>query len=163
MIGDNIKKRRKQLKMTQDELATKLGVSQNTVSMYERDQRTPDVDKLPVLCKVLEAPSDYFLGIPIYYNFNEKTDFSEDDTIDPIQSFEIDILRGIRTIYSGSTSDNPSALEINTDFILNVIRLISHIDPSYHKTIIKMLTGMASDNSIEPSPIDENKTLLKTK
>ncbi len=135
--------------MTQDELATKLGVSQNAVSMYERDLRTPDVDKLPMLCEILEAPSDYFLGIPIYYNFNEGAKLSEGATVEPIQNFEIDILRGLRKIYSERTSGSPSHMEINTDLILSVIRLISCIDPTYHTAVIKMLTGMASDNTSE--------------
>lgn len=150
MIGDNIKKRRKQLKMTQEELATKLGVSQNAVSMYERDLRTPDVDKLPILCEVLEAPSDYFLGIPIYYSFNENESFASDDTVEPIRNFEIDILRGIRKINSENTTDNSQIWDINTDLILKIIRLISSIDPRYHDAILKMLTGLASDKPSEP-------------
>lgn len=42
--GEQMKKRRKQLNMSADELAEKLGVSRSTIFRYEKG----DIDKVPV-------------------------------------------------------------------------------------------------------------------
>ena len=49
-FGQNIQFLRKMRnKMTQEELAEKLGVSRQTVSKWETDQSTPDFDKIAPL------------------------------------------------------------------------------------------------------------------
>lgn len=57
----NIKKLRQEYKITQSEFAKHLGVAQNTVSMWENNNRTPRADKLPEIAKVLKCEiSDLF-------------------------------------------------------------------------------------------------------
>lgn len=56
-----LKEKRIQKDMTQDELALKMGVGQNTVSQWETGERTPKADKLPALAKILGCTVDELL------------------------------------------------------------------------------------------------------
>ena len=62
-IGETIAKRRHEMNMTQEELATRLGVSGQAVSNWEREESYPDVTMLPALSVVLEVSVDEMLGI----------------------------------------------------------------------------------------------------
>lgn len=67
---DRIRKRRLELGMTQEELARKVGVSRNAISMYETGNRTPEYDTVGMLAKALNTTAIYLLGledeIPVY-------------------------------------------------------------------------------------------------
>ena len=52
-LGNNIKSRRKQLKMTQQELADKLGLSLNFIGKIEVAFSKPSLDTLIEIAKVL--------------------------------------------------------------------------------------------------------------
>lgn len=52
--------------LTQKELANELGVSQQTVSKYMRENVFPALDTFAKLCKILDVKSDYILGISHY-------------------------------------------------------------------------------------------------
>jgi len=90
-IGKRMKERRKQLKMTADEIGEKLGVSRATIYRYEKG----DIEKFPIeslepLAEALQTTNEYLMGweferdiLPIYkeltpqrqikvYNFAEK-------------------------------------------------------------------------------------------
>ena len=60
-IGNRIAKYRKDMKLTQEELATKLGVSAQAVSKWENDTSCPDISLLPQLCKELGITTDELL------------------------------------------------------------------------------------------------------
>lgn len=72
--GEQMKKRRKQLNMSADELAEKLGVSRSTIFRYEKG----DIDKVPaeyikVLAKALNTSPGYLMGWE--ENLETETDF----------------------------------------------------------------------------------------
>lgn len=72
--GKQMKKRRKQLNMSADELAEKLGVSRSTIFRYEKG----DIDKVPAehiekLAKALNATPAYLMGWE--ENLETNTDF----------------------------------------------------------------------------------------
>ena len=48
-LGKRIAANRKQMNMTQDQLAEQLGVTAQAVSKWERDAATPDIQLLPAL------------------------------------------------------------------------------------------------------------------
>ena len=52
-IGTNIKRLREEHKLTQEQLAEKLGVTYQAVSSWEREEYRPDTDKLIKLAAVL--------------------------------------------------------------------------------------------------------------
>ena len=56
----------KQSPLTQKEIAEKIGVSQQTVSKYMKEDIFPALDTLSELCKVLDVRADYILGLEDY-------------------------------------------------------------------------------------------------
>lgn len=60
-IGNRICKYRKEKGLTQEELASKLGVSSQAVSKWENDVSCPDISLLPQLCRALGITSDELL------------------------------------------------------------------------------------------------------
>lgn len=57
-IGNRIAKYRKALGVTQEELASRLGLSSQAISKWECDTSCPDISLLPELCKVLGITTD---------------------------------------------------------------------------------------------------------
>jgi len=57
--GDRIRKRRKQLKLSQEELAARVGTTQKQISNYERGTAEPGTDRLYMIAKELEVSTDW--------------------------------------------------------------------------------------------------------
>lgn len=49
--------------ITQKALAKTIGSTQQSISRYQRGERTPDIDTLAALVKVFEVSADYLLGL----------------------------------------------------------------------------------------------------
>lgn len=62
-LGNNISERRKQKGMTQEELATNLGVSPQAVSKWENNLSCPDITLLPEISKIFGITVDELLGV----------------------------------------------------------------------------------------------------
>ncbi|MBE6752938.1 MAG: helix-turn-helix transcriptional regulator [Ruminococcaceae bacterium] len=60
-IADRIQYLRKQRGLSQEELADKIGVSRQTVSKWESEQSTPDLDKIIIISDLFEVTTDYIL------------------------------------------------------------------------------------------------------
>ena len=58
-IGDQIKQKRKELNMTQEDLAKQLNVSRSTISNWEINRNYPDINSIVSLSTILEIPLDY--------------------------------------------------------------------------------------------------------
>ena len=61
-FNETLIKRRKEVGMTQDDLAEKLGVSRQSVSKWENGECMPDSEKLIKLAEVLEISLDELTG-----------------------------------------------------------------------------------------------------
>ena len=61
-LGKRIMRRRKELGLTQDQLAEKLGVTAQAVSKWENDQSCPDINMLPRLAELFGTSTDALLG-----------------------------------------------------------------------------------------------------
>jgi transcriptional regulator with XRE-family HTH domain len=48
--------------LSQQELATRLGISKSAVSMYEQGRREPDFDILNKIADIFQVDADYLLG-----------------------------------------------------------------------------------------------------
>ncbi|MCK5161018.1 MAG: helix-turn-helix transcriptional regulator [Candidatus Aureabacteria bacterium] len=57
-IGQNIKKYRKRRKLTQVQLAEKIGVVQSNVHRWEANLITPSIDTVKKLSKILKVSTD---------------------------------------------------------------------------------------------------------
>lgn len=62
-FGNNLKELRLKHKMTQKELADKLGVTKSVVSYYELQERSPSPEVLIKLSRIFHVTTDYLLGI----------------------------------------------------------------------------------------------------
>lgn len=61
MLGARIAALRRQRKMSQKELAVRLGVSPSAIGMYEQGRREPDCAGLAALAQALGVSADYLL------------------------------------------------------------------------------------------------------
>ncbi len=61
MISDNIRNYRKANNMSQDELAEQLGVSRQSISLWETGQTQPTIDNIIALSKIFNISSDELL------------------------------------------------------------------------------------------------------
>ena len=57
------KQERERIGLTQNELAERLGVSQQTISKYENGSREPDLENLIRMSKIFHVTTDYLLGL----------------------------------------------------------------------------------------------------
>ena len=60
-LGALIAVLRKSRGMTQKELAEKLGVSDKTISHWERDESSPDISMIPVIAEIFDVTCDELL------------------------------------------------------------------------------------------------------
>lgn len=63
MIGEIIRAERINKNMTQEELAIKLGITQDSISLWEKGKRLPDTQYIIELCKIFEISADYLLEL----------------------------------------------------------------------------------------------------
>lgn len=75
-MADRIQLLRKSKRISQEELADKIGVSRQAVSKWESEQSTPDIEKIILLSDFFDVTTDYLLkGIePVSGDTTEKRD-----------------------------------------------------------------------------------------
>lgn len=61
-FGERLKTARKNKKLTQKELALKIGAKHNSVSDWENNKNKPDPDTIELLCGVLDMSPNYLIG-----------------------------------------------------------------------------------------------------
>lgn len=72
-IGENIKKYRKVLKLTQEELAERINKSEKLIQNYERDLTTPPIKVLNELAKIFKVPIEKLIyGEEEHKNASQK-------------------------------------------------------------------------------------------
>ncbi len=74
MLGDNIRKYRKINNMSQDELAEKLNVTRQSVSLWENGQTQPSLENIVALAKLFKVSTDELL-------VSNKTEISASNTV----------------------------------------------------------------------------------
>ncbi len=119
-IGKNIYTLRKEKKITQAQLAEKLGVSEQAVSKWENGQCAPDVSLFPILADYFGVSIDRLFG---YYMNSHEEEISAiikaaDDSMDTYKEIEI-ISEGLNKY------PNSPDLKINLAFSLSMVNRIS--------------------------------------
>jgi|GEM_PF-675526 len=71
-IGSTIKKLRISKKLTQEELASHLGITSKAVSQWECDRTSPDISQIPALCNFFHISADELLNINLQKCNEEK-------------------------------------------------------------------------------------------
>jgi transcriptional regulator with XRE-family HTH domain len=74
VLGLKIKTRRKEMKLTQEDLAEKVGISASFMGHIERGSRVLSVDTLRKLCIVLDLSADALLGLEYDHIMSGMTD-----------------------------------------------------------------------------------------
>lgn len=59
-IGEKLKSLRKSQKLTQQDVADRVGITRSTLSNYEINRRVPDLRTLQKLAEVYAVPLDFF-------------------------------------------------------------------------------------------------------
>ncbi len=62
LFGERLRKRRKELRLTQEELGESVGVTRQTVIQWERGSFSPDMEKLGRIAEALECSAAWLLG-----------------------------------------------------------------------------------------------------
>ena len=69
-IGTKVRDLRKSSKMTQLELANRIGITKSAISAIETDMRSPSLDVLIKLSRIFKVSTDYLLGMEKGYNID---------------------------------------------------------------------------------------------
>lgn len=77
-FGEKLKILRKGLKLTQQQLAERVGVAKSVVSYYESGDRYPSYDVLIKLARIFHVTTDYLLDVE-KNRILDVSDLSEDD------------------------------------------------------------------------------------
>lgn len=62
-FGQRLRELRKQMQLTQKQLAELVGVKNSIISFYENGDRIPSPEMIVCLAKVFHVSSDYLLGL----------------------------------------------------------------------------------------------------
>lgn len=79
---EKLKARRKELKMTQKDIADQLGISYQAYSAWERGVKAPSKDKVKQLEKILKVPKGYFTEIEIVRLYNTLSNKGKNQVVE---------------------------------------------------------------------------------
>lgn len=79
---EKLKARRKELKMTQKNIADQLGISYQAYSAWERGVKAPSKDKVNQLEQILRVPKGYFTEIEIVRLYNVLSDKGQNQVLE---------------------------------------------------------------------------------
>ncbi|MBR5445717.1 MAG: helix-turn-helix transcriptional regulator [Clostridia bacterium] len=133
-IGTNIYTLRKEKKITQAQLAEKLGVSEQSVSKWENNQCAPDVSLFPVIAEYFGVSIDRIFG----YHRNSYADDvkaiikAADDSMDTYKEIEI-ISEGLKKY------PNSPDLKIYLSFSLSMVNRISEDENERNEAVTKAI------------------------
>lgn len=83
---EKLKARRKELKMTQKDIADQLGVSYQAYSAWERGVKQPSREKVQQLEKILNVPKGFFTEIEIVRLYNSLSDQGKDQALSYVRN-----------------------------------------------------------------------------
>ena len=83
---EKLKARRKELKMTQKDIADQLGVSYQAYSAWERGVKQPSREKVKLLEQILNAPKGYFTELEIVRLYKTLSDEGKNQALSYVKS-----------------------------------------------------------------------------
>lgn len=99
---EKIKSRRKELKMTQKDIAAQLGISYQAYSAWERGVKEPSKEKVRRLEQILRVPKDYFTEIEIVRLYNTLSNKDKNQIVE----YARDLVQKEKTQQVISVSEN---------------------------------------------------------
>ncbi|SFG22611.1 Transcriptional regulator, contains XRE-family HTH domain [Lachnospiraceae bacterium C7] len=129
-IGERIKQRRKEKKISVDYIAKQLGVSCSTVYRYEDSS----IEKIPInvfdkLCEILEVTPAELMGNGVTSKKSVETDTLPDEFIDPQKAMEFILKTPTLAAYGGY---DPSSMtdEMIVEFANELLRQFKYVSLS---------------------------------
>ncbi len=86
MLPERLKSLRLEIKLTQKEIAKKLGISQQAYAVWETGKRNPNQKSLNILSDFFNVSTDYLLGNIDIKSKTLETDLNK--TLDTVRSFD---------------------------------------------------------------------------
>lgn len=131
-IGERIKNKRKELGLTQLELAEKIGVTDKAVSKWEQGEGDPSIAILPELAKIFDVTLDYLMTGKVVENISL-------DDMDSNKRLEYLIKKDDVDNYKkyGYTIKKKETIDFQYDYPLN-----GPWRESYHKFDIKQISAI---------------------
>ena len=83
---EKLKARRKELKMTQKDIADQLGISYQAYSAWERGIKQPSREKVKRLEQLVNVPKGYFTEVEIVRLYNTLSDDGKDQVLSYVRS-----------------------------------------------------------------------------
>jgi len=83
---EKLKARRKELKMTQKDIADQLGITYQAYSAWERGIKQPSREKVKLLEQILNAPKGYFTEVEIVRLYNSLSDEGRDQALSYVRN-----------------------------------------------------------------------------
>jgi len=107
VLGKRLKQARKNKQITQIDAAKLLGISNGTLSGYERNYRDPDTEILNKMASLYDVSTDWLLGKSENQTRNEN-DFYEDDMDPELKKF----IDEVKVWYKDEPKDKEERLEM---------------------------------------------------
>lgn len=98
MFAEYLKQARKAKKMSQVELAQRLGVTQQAVGKWENKKSTPDPNMVARIAEVLETTADFLLG---FNHPSQETQEAEERFFGGRQHYPIPVIGTVKAGYGG--------------------------------------------------------------
>ncbi|MFS9004191.1 XRE family transcriptional regulator [Streptococcus salivarius] len=95
---EKLKARRKELKMTQKDIADQLGISYQAYSAWERGVKEPSKEKVQRLEQILRVPKGYFTEIEIVRLYNALSDKGKNQVLEYTRNLVQEESRKVITI-----------------------------------------------------------------
>ena len=83
---EKLKARRKELKMTQKDIADQLGITYQAYSAWERGIKQPSREKIKLLEQILNVPKGYFTEVEIVRLYNNLTDKGKNQALSYVRN-----------------------------------------------------------------------------
>ena len=83
---EKLKIRRKELKLTQKDIADRLGISYQAYSAWERGVKQPSKEKVKQLEQILDVPIGYFTEVEIVRLYNTLSDEGKDQALSYVRN-----------------------------------------------------------------------------
>lgn len=99
---EKLKARRKELKMTQKDIANQLGISYQAYSAWERGVKEPSKEKVKLLEQILRVPKGYFTEIEIVRLYNTLSNNGKNQVVE----YARDLMQKEKTQKVISVSEN---------------------------------------------------------
>lgn len=98
-IADVLKTERLNRELTQKELASLLGVTQDSISLWEKGKRIPDTNYVITLSRIFGVSTDYLLGLED--DFGARTATLAAPSVDNYSAEERNFIKDFRKLPKG--------------------------------------------------------------